>query len=200
MLLGSSTRSGVAQGRSLLRERHKLGKRGNPKRRVDGEDHRLARDLNDRNQVLQGVERQLEEMRGARNVIGRDQNGVAVGGASDSGFDADHATRAGPVLDKDLLPDAAGEVIGEEPRRHIGRAARRIRHKQTDRPCRPILGGSDPGHERHQGEQRGEEGVAKHGGSLTGQAAKSPGCGGTWSSARRSNAARIELVSAVPGP
>ena len=166
---------------------------------MDGEDHRLARDLNDRNQVLRGSNVSLKRCAASKRYRA-DQNGVAVGGASDSGFDADHATRAGPVLDKDLLPDAAGEVIGEEPRRHIGRAARRIRHKQTDRPCRPILGGSDPGHERHQGEQRGEEGVAKHGGSLTGQAAKSPGCGGTWSSARRSNAARIELVSAVPGP
>ena len=72
-------------------------------------------------------------MRIAGNGVGCDQNGVAIRRALGRRLDADVAVGTGLVLDIDLLAEGARQVLADQPRRDIGRAARRKRHDEPDR-------------------------------------------------------------------
>jgi hypothetical protein len=58
---------------------------------------------------------------------------VAVGLRFGDNFGREVAGGARPVVDHDRLAEAAAELVAEEPRQHVERAARPERHDQLDR-------------------------------------------------------------------
>src|SRR5690606_59492 len=65
---------------------------------------------------------------------------------------AQSATRAGAILDDDLLAPDLGELLAEQAGRDIGRAAGRERNNEANRPLRPVLRGSVQRDERERQE------------------------------------------------
>ena len=61
---------------------------------------------------------------------------VAVGRRLGDCVRTDHAPRARPVLDHDLLAERSRELVGDEPRDHVGRIARRAGRDEPDRLVR----------------------------------------------------------------
>ena len=114
---------GVAQARLLLGERDQFGERGDAERRMRGEHDRLARQVDDRQQVLGRVDAPRIDVRIAGDRVGRHQHGVAVRRALRRGLDADVAVGPGLVLDEDLLAQACatGTRRPAAPRRRSSR-------------------------------------------------------------------------------
>jgi hypothetical protein len=107
VLRANATAGSVAQPGLRFGERDHLGKRGNAKGGMRGEHDGLARELDDRRQLLQGIEVHLVDMRVAAHRIAGNQDRIAVRRAFGRGLDADVAVGAGLVLDHDLLMEAA---------------------------------------------------------------------------------------------
>jgi hypothetical protein len=75
----------------------------------------------------------------ARQVVARDQYGVAIGRALGSGVDTDGAAGPGLVLDVDLLANRVRKVIADEPCHEIEAPARRKRDHEAYRRGRISL-------------------------------------------------------------
>ena len=93
-------------------------------------------------------------MRIAGDRVGRDKNGVAVRRTLGGVLDADGAVGARLVLDVDLLAECPRQVLGDQAGAHIGRAARRKRHDETDRLGGIGLGVRGPGPGRGERQRR----------------------------------------------
>jgi len=139
MLLRANSRGGIAQARPLLGQRDQLGDRVDAELGMDRQHHRLPRQLDDRDQVLQRIETHLEHVWCARHLVGRNQHRVAVRRAAGSGLEADITAAAGPVLHHDLLAERARQMIADDAGADVGRAAGGIWHDEADRPVRPFL-------------------------------------------------------------
>ena len=89
----------------------------------------------DRREVLHRVVRHLrvdaDVDRERRDVA--EQQRVAVGRRLGDGVGADHAARAGAVVDDDRLAERLGQRLLHDARIEIDRAARRERHDDADR-------------------------------------------------------------------
>ena len=111
----------------------------------------------DRLHVLDHVERRLREQRrvGRVRLVVAQRHHVAVGRGAHPGLRADHPGRAGDVVDDDRLSPLLADLRAEEPRDHVGRAARRERDDHAHGLGRVLLR-EDPGRHRHAG-QRGED-------------------------------------------
>jgi len=89
-------------------------------------------------------------------VVGRgEQERVAVGRSLGDDLACDHAARSGLVVDHHLLPELGRQPLGHQPRHHVGDAAGREGHDQSDR----LLGVLGPR------SVDGSEGKAQEGGS-----------------------------------
>ena len=96
-----------------------------------------ARDLRHRREVGERIERRLGEIRVDReDVVGREQPGVAVGRALRDQVGADVLAAAGAVLDHHRLRPDPCRPCAMRAGDGVGRAARRQRHDDPDRPLR----------------------------------------------------------------
>src|SRR6476659_9486087 len=112
----------------------------------------LTRELDDRREFLERIDVHPVDVRIAAQGIGCDQHRVAIRGRLCRGLDADIAVGAGLVLDDDLLPQTARQILADEAGAHVGRAAGRERYDETNRPARPVLPiGSRNGGNQHKG-------------------------------------------------
>src|SRR5262249_26303427 len=66
--------------------------------------------------------------------------GVAVARRVGGGAGADHAARAGEVLDEEILPELLREVLCHQPRHYVGRPAGRVGDDHAHLPRR-VAGG-----------------------------------------------------------
>src|SRR5215216_2808891 len=126
LLLRTDAGRGEAQAGPLLREAYEFRQRTDAERWMNGKRHRLARYLDDRYQVFQRVDTQLENMRCAGDEIRSNEDRIAIRSAFGAGFDTDNAGRARLVLDVDLLAEGARQIVGDRPRCDVGRAAGRV--------------------------------------------------------------------------
>jgi hypothetical protein len=117
---------------------------------------RLARDEDDRHQVLLVVAVHLQDLRRAGDVVVGEQDVVAVGRALRDRLDSDRAAGAGPILDDNLLSDRPRHGFARQARQEVGAAAGREHHDHADRTRRI---GLRPrwSHDR----RRGERGTGK---------------------------------------
>jgi hypothetical protein len=96
---------------------------------VDDQHQRDARDTRDRRDALGEIERQGRIERGVDGVGSRgQQQRVAVRRRDDHGLRADIAAGARLVLDHEGLAEFFAEALADQPRQHVGRATRRVRH------------------------------------------------------------------------
>jgi hypothetical protein len=117
------------------------------------EHNRLTRELDDRRQFLQRIDVHLVDVRVAADDIARNQDRVAIRRAFRRGLDANVAVGAGPILDDDLLLQAARQVLTDEAGAHVGGAAGRERHDEAKQPARPFLRVYGRGHDDDEREQ-----------------------------------------------
>jgi hypothetical protein len=90
--------------------------------------------------VLEEIDVEPQHMWRARDVVVGDEEIVAVGRRLDAGIDPDGAARsAGAVFDEHLLPDAARDMVADQPRDEIQSAAGGQMHDKAHRPVRPVL-------------------------------------------------------------
>jgi hypothetical protein len=87
----------------------------------------------------QRIDVHLVDVRIAAHGVGRNQDRVAIRRAFRRGLHADVAVGAGLVLDDNLLTQAARQMLADQARTHVGRAAGRKRHDEAKRPARPVL-------------------------------------------------------------
>ena len=108
-------------------------------RQVRAGDHegRVGRDNANRHQGAR-IERKLceQQMRDAQGAGRGAQQRIAVGACAGDVFRADIAAAPRTVFDDDRLPEDHAQLVGDEPRLDIGRAAGRKRHHDRDRPGR----------------------------------------------------------------
>ncbi len=132
----------VEFARALARKRDQLFDRPGGQRRVDVYHQRLHGDLGDRREILDGFIRQLAVERGIDDMtaVGHQQR-IAVGRGLGDELCPDHASRAGPVLDDDLLPEAVGHFLRDDARQRIDTAAGGARHDHAHRLDRITLRG-----------------------------------------------------------
>src|SRR5262249_27772323 len=79
------------------------------------------------------------DVRIAGQRIGDNQHRVAIGWTFGSGLDANVAVGARLVLDDDLPPQAARQILTDEAGAHVRRAPGPGRHDEANRPVRPFL-------------------------------------------------------------
>ena len=103
---------------------------------------RHRREVGDRIVAERGVEEAID-----RHRQRADQDGVAVGLGARDRLGADIAAGAALVLDHHLLAPDLGQPVGEDARDHVGSAAGRKRHDQSDMTVGPALrpGSADEG-------------------------------------------------------
>ena len=65
-------------------------------------------------------------------IVGNEQERVAVAGRIGGGDGTDHAARAGEIFDEEVLPEALGELLRDEARHHVGRSAGGVGHDDAD--------------------------------------------------------------------
>ena len=96
---------------------------------------RAARDQRDRREIPDAVVRQLSAhlWRDRERPGITAEQGVAVGRRFRDGFGADHAARAAPVVDDDLLAVGGGQLLPRPSRVRVGRTAGRERNDDADR-------------------------------------------------------------------
>src|SRR5262249_6007325 len=89
----------------------------------------------DRRAVANEIERKLVVERWVDGVVRTDEGDrVAVGRRVEHGLHADIATRAGPVLDDDWLPERTGQMWADEAREVVVGPPRRKRDDPVYRP------------------------------------------------------------------
>ena len=96
------------------------------------EHNRLARNLHHWHQRLERIDGHLVDMRITADVLDLNQHRVAVRRAFCDMRRADHAARAGAVLDDHRLPERVGELRRHHARDLVRRPARRRRHHDAD--------------------------------------------------------------------
>jgi hypothetical protein len=104
---------------------------------MSGEPQRLSGQLDDRHQLVQVVDAQLQDMRSARHVVVGDEDRVTVRRTLDRRLDADSSARTRAVLDHDLLADRARHRFADETGDEIQSASGRKRHDEAHRPIGP---------------------------------------------------------------
>ena len=122
---------GLRRGDVVRQRLHRL-------RRMHHQHVRHRHHLRHRRQIAQHVIGQVlvdEVIDGDR--AGAEQQRVAVGRRAHHRIDAERVARAAAVLDVELLAQDLAEVQREHARRRVGGAARRGRHQNLDRFCRP---------------------------------------------------------------
>src|SRR5664279_4364088 len=92
---------------------------------MHGEDLRLMRDVDHRQQDLGVVIAELEDVWGARGIVVGDEDRIAVRRTLHRRVHADGAAGAGAVLDKELLAESLRQNLRALPRDEIDGAARR---------------------------------------------------------------------------
>jgi hypothetical protein len=91
---------------------------------VDGEHHRLGRDLQDRGEVAHRVVGQARQQRRVHHVRdGGEQQGVAVGRGAGDVFGADRGGGAGAILDDDGLAPGLEQLLRQAARDEVHRPA-----------------------------------------------------------------------------
>ena len=113
-----------------------------PVRRVGahGEPQRVARDADDEREVVDRMPRGLLHVRQPQHPRRELCQGVAIGLRIERHVaGTQRSARTGLVMDNDLLPQVAPGDLGQHAQMAIGRAARRPRHDQVDRPVREGL-------------------------------------------------------------
>src|SRR5262249_60215445 len=98
---------------------------------MSSERQRLARQLNDRHELVEVVDAQLQDMRSARHVVVGNEDRVTVGRTLDSGLDADSSARTRAVLDHDLLADRARHRFADDTGAEIPSASGRKSHDEA---------------------------------------------------------------------
>src|ERR1044072_3011717 len=95
----------------------------------------------DRVEILVGIERHLaiEDLVVGQHTGRGDQEGVAVGWRCGHGGTADIAAGAALVLDHAGCLELDRELLAQQPRQHVGRAACRKRHDEADGLAGPVL-------------------------------------------------------------
>jgi hypothetical protein len=122
-------------------------------------DHdRQAGDHSDRLEIdirLVGEVR-IERHRGSMRPHLTDLDGVAIGSGAHRSGRAGGATRPGHILDDELLPERAREVLTDDAANNVGRSAGSERNDHRDRPRRIGLRPCDPRHGRQRRSARGQ--------------------------------------------
>jgi len=156
VLVNANTRRGIVHSRVSSDARQKFGERTRSERMMNGEHKRLASELADRRQVLDGIEVQLECVLRTRHAIARDKDGVAIGHALGDGFHARGATGTRPIVHYQLLAKDARQMFGDKARYDVCRAAGYDWQDETYRPSRiSFRAGNAPGG-RKRGRARGQ--------------------------------------------
>jgi hypothetical protein len=87
----------------------------------------------DRHNIAQEIVVEFFIKRRVDRIRRRDQQQrVAIGRRAHRGLGADVAAGAGPALDNECLAKPFGEPLRHQPRRDVGRAARRIADDQAN--------------------------------------------------------------------
>ena len=129
--------------RVVSHRRDEVAKRFPRRRLLHGEQRRVGEHARERHELVDLVSSGL-----ALQPIGfRDHgerwkcrhDGVAIRLGARHISVSDPAARAAFVLDDDVAAELLGQVSGERARREISRSARRERHHDRDRACRPGL-------------------------------------------------------------
>src|SRR5947208_9862656 len=102
MLVDANTGGGIGHPWPSFGEPQEFGDRDDAERLMNGEHDRLARDLDDRSQVLDWIEVQLEGVRRTRHAIGSDEECIAIGCALRDGVHTCGAARAGSIVNDEL--------------------------------------------------------------------------------------------------
>ena len=152
---GIAGRSVVEGAGLFLRQSDQLRERGRRHRGVDRNQQRPARHQAHRRERLARVITQLaiqagRHRQGAGAAI---KQRVAVSRGLRHGFGTHRATRAGAVLDHELLAQGFAEFGGDQSTHHVGRAAGREWHDDFYRPGRVGLGENDRGCNRAEYDQ-----------------------------------------------
>ena len=110
--------------------------------RIDAENVGGHRRKRDRNEVLVGIVGQVlvQKLVGGEDRRRGEQDGVAVGGRLFERVDPDDAVGAGPILDDNRLRPGLAQLVRNQARDEVERAARRKRNDEFDRPIGIILG------------------------------------------------------------
>ena len=100
---------------------------------MDGKHDGLACQLNHRNQILERIVVDLEDMSGTRHAVGCNEHSVAVGRALGCRGCSDAAIGSGHILDHGGLAESLTHEIRHEPGAEIRRSARREWDDELDR-------------------------------------------------------------------
>jgi hypothetical protein len=122
-------------------------------------DHdRQAGDHSDRLEIdIRPVgEVRIERHRGSMRPHLTDLDGVAVGSGAHRSGRAGGATRPDHILDDELLPERAREVLTDDAANNVGRSAGSERNDHSDRPRRIGLRASDARDNRQRGGASGQ--------------------------------------------
>ena len=128
---------GVVQHAGLAaRELHQLADRCGRQRAVDHQHVRRRGDARQRSEVAHRVERQVLPQVGQDGVDrgGGHQQGVAIGRGARGDLGAERAAGPGLVVHDDLLAQCLGQLLRQDARQLVRRAARGIGDDQADRP------------------------------------------------------------------
>ena len=108
---------------------------------VDRERARLRHQHGDQRKVLARVVGQVREQQrvDGERAADADADGGAVRRCLGHRVGAGIAARSRPVLDDEGLSGFLLELIGKEPRHHVGRRSGAERHDDADRFRRPVL-------------------------------------------------------------
>src|SRR5215510_2619838 len=123
LLAAGSSPQRVVQSRLLLCKCYQLSNRVHAKGRMHREHHWLARQLDDRSEIIQGIDIQFEGMRGACDVIGGDKQRITVRRTLSRSLDTDVASGTRPVLYKELAAENPRQVFADDAGPCVGRAA-----------------------------------------------------------------------------
>src|SRR5262245_25427362 len=156
LLATGSSPERVVQPRLLLRKSYQLSNRIHAKGRMHREHNWLARQLDDRSEVLQGIDIQLEGVGGARDVIGRDKQRITVRRTLGRSLDTDVASSTRPVLYKELAAENPRQIFADDAGSCVGRAAGGKGYNHAHRPRRIGLRPSNPRHRRQRGRASGQ--------------------------------------------
>ena len=104
-----------------------------------------AHDTRDRRNVLEEIEAELVVERRV-DGIGRidQQECIPVGGRAHDGLGGEIVSGAGPVLDNDWLAELFRQLLADQARHEVGRAAWRIADNPANGSCRVGLRPHDP--------------------------------------------------------
>src|SRR5262245_52514748 len=134
LLATGSSPERVVQPRLLLRKGYQLSNRIHAKGRMHREHNWLARQLDDRSEVLQRIDIRLEGMGRARDVIGGDKQRIAVRRTLGRSLDTDVASSTRPVLYKELAAEDPRQIFADDAGSCVGRAAGGKGYNHAHRP------------------------------------------------------------------